>query len=79
MTLSHDPDFEYLLVDSAILRAHRHSARPKKACRCEGFETHALGRSKGGLGTKVHAATDALGNPVHFSLNPHHQMPGPNS
>jgi len=27
-----------------------------------------LGRSKGGLSTKVHAATDALGNPVRFIL-----------
>ena len=42
---------------------------PKKACRSEDrFEAHALGRSKGGLSTKVHAATDALGNPVRFIL-----------
>jgi transposase len=27
-----------------------------------------LGRSKGGLSTKIHAATDALGNPVRFIL-----------
>src|SRR3546814_7475828 len=31
-------------------------------------EAHALGRSKGGLSTKIHAATDALGNPVRFLL-----------
>jgi hypothetical protein len=61
-------------------RAPAQRGRPKKACRCKpGFETHALGRSKGGLGAKVHAATDALGNPVHFNFNPHHQMPRPNS
>ncbi|MBC7447293.1 MAG: IS5 family transposase, partial [Hymenobacteraceae bacterium] len=29
----------------------------------------ALGRSKGGLTTKVHAAVDALGNPVHVHLS----------
>ena len=27
-----------------------------------------MGRSKGGLSTKVHAATDALGNPIRFVL-----------
>jgi transposase len=27
-----------------------------------------LGRSKGGLSTKIHVATDALGNPVRFVL-----------
>jgi putative transposase len=29
-TLSHDPDFEYVLVDSTIVRAHQHSAGAKK-------------------------------------------------
>ena len=29
----------------------------------------ALGRSKGGLTTKIHAAVDALGNPVHVHLS----------
>ena len=28
--LSDDPDFEYLIVDSTIVRAHRHSAGEKK-------------------------------------------------
>ena len=42
---------------------------PKKVCRSEDrFEAHELGWSKGGLSTKVHAATDALGNPVRFIL-----------
>ncbi len=42
---------------------------PKKSDQSEDrFEAHALGRSKGGLSTKVHAATDALGNPVRFIL-----------
>ena len=30
----------------------------------------AIGRSKGGLSTKIHATTDALGNPVSFHLTP---------
>src|SRR3546814_11446887 len=42
---------------------------PKKSDRAEDrVEAHALGRSKGGLSTKIHAATDALGNPVRFLL-----------
>ena len=30
----------------------------------------ALGRSQGGLSTKIHASTDALGNPTAFHLTP---------
>ena len=32
--------------------------------------TEAIGRSKGGLSTKIHAVVDALGNPVSFHLTP---------
>jgi transposase len=28
--LSHDPDFEYILIDSTIVRAHQHSAGAQK-------------------------------------------------
>ena len=31
-------------------------------------ENEALGRSRGGFGTKIHAVTDALGNPLDFIL-----------
>jgi IS5 family transposase len=30
--------------------------------------TEAIGRSKGGLSTKIHALVDALGNPIGFHL-----------
>lgn len=33
-------------------------------------ETEAIGRSKGGLSTKIHATVDALGNPLSFHLTP---------
>jgi len=36
---------------------------PKKA-----GEDQAIGRSRGGLGTKIHTLVDALGNPVAFVL-----------
>jgi transposase len=32
--------------------------------------SQAIGRSKGGLSTKIHATTDALGNPTGFHLTP---------
>jgi transposase len=33
-------------------------------------EDEALGRSRGGFSTKLHAAVDALGNPLGFTLTP---------
>jgi len=32
--------------------------------------SEAIGRSKGGLSTKIHALIDALGNPIGFHLTP---------
>ncbi len=40
--------------------------RPKKSTN----EAEALGRSRGGFSTKLHAAVDALGNPLGFTLTP---------
>jgi transposase len=39
--------------------------RPKKDC-----ADQAIGRSRGGLTTKIHAVVDALGNPVALSITP---------
>ena len=33
-------------------------------------DDQAIGRSKGGLSTKIHALVDALGNPLRFLLTP---------
>jgi transposase len=61
-----DPDMENLLVDSTIVRAHPCAAgAPKKN---GGQESQALGRSRGGFSTKIHISTDALGNPLRFTL-----------
>jgi transposase len=38
---------------------------PEETC-----EDQAIGRSKGGLSTKIHATCDALGNPTGFHLTP---------
>jgi hypothetical protein len=60
-----DADNEYAMIDSAIVRTHQHCAgAPKKD------EDQALGRSKGGVITKIHALVDALGNPLRFLLTP---------
>jgi transposase len=59
-------DNEYAMIDSTIVRAHQHSAgAPQKR-----DETQAIGRSRGGLSTKIHATVDALGNPTGFALTP---------
>lgn len=61
-----DPDTEHVMVDATIIRAHTCSAGYEK----EGNAKHALGRSKGGFTTKVHALCDGLGNPLTFILTP---------
>ena len=38
-----------------------------------GAEAQGLGRSRGGLGTKIHALTDALGLPLRLVLAPGHR------
>lgn len=62
--LAADADNEYGMIDSTVVRAHQHSAG---AIKKEG-EDQAIGRSKGGLSTKIHATVDALGNPTGFYL-----------
>lgn len=64
-TLASDHDNEYMWLDATIVRAHQHSAGAQKS-----GENQAIGRSRGGLTTKIHAVVDALGNPLGFSLTP---------
>ncbi|WP_406700924.1 IS5 family transposase [Singulisphaera sp. Ch08] len=59
-----DPDLEWLILDSTVIRAHQHAAGAGK----KGGSDQALGRSRGGFGTKLHIAVDGLGNPVEFIL-----------
>jgi len=60
--LSQEADNAYAMIDSTMVRAHQHSAG--------GGKNQAIGRSRGGLGTKTNAAVDALGNPAGFCLTP---------
>jgi transposase len=60
-----DPDLEWLMIDSTVIRAHHHAAGMNG-----GKDNQALGRSRGGFGTKIHLAVDSLGNPVSVELSP---------
>ncbi|MFF8610971.1 IS5 family transposase [Streptomyces sp. NPDC015346] len=52
-------------VDSTVCRAHQHSAGARKRGRPRAEpEDHALGRSRGGLSTKVHLASDSRARPL---------------
>lgn len=62
--LAGDADNEYAMIDRTIVRAHQHSAGAQKN------GDQAIGRSKGGLSTKINATVDALGNPTGFVLTP---------
>jgi transposase len=59
-----DPDMEWVTMDSTIVRAHACAAGYTK----NSHPQEALGRSKGGFSTKIHALADALGNPLKFIL-----------
>ncbi|WP_443079830.1 IS5 family transposase [Streptomyces sp. P9-A4] len=58
-------------VDSTIVRAHQHAAGSRKKGALAGEpDGHALGRSRGGLTTKVHLAADSRCRPLAFVLTP---------
>ncbi len=61
-----DPDLEWVSIDSTIVRAHASAAGYKKNQQ----DKEALGRSRGGFSTKIHALVDALGNPLKFMITP---------
>lgn len=61
-----EKDNEAIMLDATIIRAHGCSAGYKK----DSQNQEALGRSKGGFTTKIHALVDALGNPLKFILTP---------
>jgi hypothetical protein len=58
---------------SRIQTLNTRSSTPPSCARASsgrkrGSEDEAIGRSRGGLSTKISAAVDALGNPVRFIL-----------
>lgn len=63
--LSNSSDDESKMPDSSVIRAHQHAAGAKG-----GQQHQALGRSRGGFSTKIHAVVDGLGYPVDVTLTP---------
>ncbi|MFD0720400.1 IS5 family transposase [Streptomyces globosus] len=66
-----DDDIDWTVsVDSTVVRAHQHAAgaRKKGAIRSGEPADHALGRSRGGLSTKVHLAADGDARPLAFTI-----------
>ncbi|WP_203237581.1 IS5 family transposase [Streptomyces sp. CdTB01] len=56
-------------VDSTIVRAHQHAAGARKKGAPAGEpDNHAIGRSRGGLTTKIHLAADGRCRPLVFIL-----------
>ena len=62
------PDLEEIMMDSTCCKAHQASAGARKTS-----GSQAIGMTRGGLNTKIHALCDALGNPLHFVLTPGQQ------
>ncbi|MGW0600109.1 IS5 family transposase [Streptomyces sp. NPDC002776] len=66
-------DIDWLVqIDSTIVRAHQHAAATGRKGGSTGDEPddHALGRSRGGLTTKVHLACDGKGRPLAILVTP---------
>ncbi|WP_139015811.1 IS5 family transposase [Ensifer aridi] len=61
ITATHNSDIQ--MIDSTSVRAHQRAATGKK-----GDRDHCLGRSRGGLTTKIHAVVDAQGLPIRLGL-----------
>ena len=58
------------MADDRLDHRARPSARRRRKDRQRGANAQGLGRSRGGLSTKIHAATDALGNPIRLLFGP---------
>ncbi|MEM9049211.1 MAG: IS5 family transposase [Pseudomonadota bacterium] len=57
-------DGDIQMIDSSSIRVHQHGANgPKK-----GGRSGCMGRSRGGLTTKIHALVDTEGRPIHLKL-----------
>ncbi|MFI5571923.1 IS5 family transposase [Streptomyces sp. NPDC051740] len=66
-------DIDWLVqIDSTIVRAHQHAAATGRKGGSSGDkpDDHALGRSRGGLTTRIHLACDGRGRPLAILLTP---------
>lgn len=60
--LADEPDLEWNFVDGSIVKAHQHSAS------AAGGGDQGIGKSRGGLTTKIHMSVDSCGFPLHFKI-----------
>jgi transposase len=60
ITATHDGEIQ--MIDSTSVRAHQQAATAK------GGPDHCLGRSRGGLTTKIYVVVDAQGLPIRLGL-----------
>ncbi len=63
-----DEDCEWLCVDGSCMRAAAAAAGARKKDGSGGQSEQALGRRRGGFGTKVHAAVTPMGHPAALKL-----------
>lgn len=63
-----DEDQEWLCVNSTCVRATVAAAGAKKSDGSAGQNEQALGRSRGGFGTKIHASITPMGHPATVRL-----------
>src|SRR5947209_15195418 len=61
ITIAHDGDIQ--MIESTSVRVHQQAATAKR-----GGADHCLGRSRGGLTTKIHVVVDAQGLPIRLGL-----------
>jgi transposase len=61
--VSGEAEIDQVMIDSTIVRAHQHSAGARKT-----HGPQAIGRSRGGLTTKLHLAIDANGRPLRLII-----------
>ena len=57
-------DMDHIMIDGTYVHAHKHSA----GARHTSGINQALGRSRGGFTSKIHAVVDALGNLLAFTV-----------
>jgi transposase len=59
-----DVDSEWQCLDASVIKVHQHAAGPR------GRGEEAVGKSRGGRTTKLHALCDANGNPTKLVVTP---------
>jgi len=64
-SLKKDADHESHILDSSIVRVHQHACRAY--CKAD-QPIQMMGRSRGGLSTKIHVVVDGLGYPIEIAI-----------